>query len=82
MKGVLFDSQVWGLDGHGGWRWVHPIAPPMGSFSSLLTHMVYLLLHMGYLAGSKRVSARPSEPDTMIDTALEATASLTGNYAN
>ena len=37
--------------------------------------MVYLLPFRGYLAGSKSVSARPSNPDTMTNTALEAIAS-------
>ena len=33
---------------------------------------------MTYLAGSKRISVRPSDPDTMTDTAPEAIASSSG----
>ena len=44
--------------------------------------MVYLLPFVNYLAGCKNASARPpSDPDTMTNTVLEATASTSGkNY--
>ena len=48
----------------------------MGSSSGLITIVVLTLL--SYLAGSKDVSARPFDPDTTTDTALEATASSSG----
>ena len=41
--------------------------------------MVYLLTFLSYSAGSKSVSARPSDLDTMTNTALEATASSSAN---
>ena len=40
--------------------------------------MVYLLPRLSYLAGSKSVLARPSDLDTMTNTALEAIASSGG----
>ena len=60
--------------------WAYSIARPWVPISSPLTHMVYLLLFVGYLAGSKkrfRASEhfRTSDPDTMTNTAQEATAS-------
>ena len=33
---------------------------------------------LSYLGGSKSVSARPSDPNTMANTALDATASSSG----
>ena len=59
---------------------------PMDSCELSLTHMVYLFPICGYLAGSESLSPtlrqpiRPSSaPDTMTVTALEATASSSGN---
>ena len=40
--------------------------------------MIHLLTFLSYLAGSKSVSARPSDPDTITNTALEAIASSSG----
>ena len=40
--------------------------------------MVYLLPFLSYLVGPKNVCARPSDPDTMTNTVLEATASSSG----
>ena len=57
----------------------HSIARPCVPISFTLTHMVYLLPYLSYLAGSKGVSARPSDPDTMTNTVLEAIASSSGN---
>ena len=45
------------------------------SIGSPLTHTVYLLPFLDYLAGSKSISARPSDPDTISHTTLEAIAS-------
>ena len=49
-------------------------ARPWVPVSSLSTHMVYLLPFLSNLAGSKGVffSARPPDPDTMTNSALEA----------
>ena len=52
--------------------WAHSIARPWVPICPLLTHMVYLLPFLSYLAGPKGVSARTSDPDTMTNTALEA----------
>ena len=49
-----------------------------GWFHSLLTYMVYLLAFLSYSAGSKRICVRPSDPDTMANTAPEAIASSSG----
>ena len=71
-----------GYGGHGGRGWAHSIARTWVPVSSPLTHMVYLLpfLILSYLAGSKSVSACcPYDVNTMTNTALEATASLSGN---
>ena len=40
--------------------------------TSTLTHMVYLLPFLSYLAGFKSVSTYPSDPDRITNTALEA----------
>ena len=40
--------------------------------------MVYLIPFLSYLVGSKSLSARPSDPDTMTKTAVEAIASCSG----
>ena len=40
-----------------------------------MTHRVYLLPFLGYLAGYKSVFARPSDLNMMTNSALEATAS-------
>ena len=44
--------------------------------------MVYLLPFWSYLAGSKSVSACPSDPDTMTNTALEAAASSSDKFVD
>ena len=49
---------------------VHPWVP----FSSRLTHMIYLLSFVSYLTGPKSASDRPSDPDMITITALEALA--------
>ena len=55
-------------------------SPPMVPISSPLTHnRVYLLLLLSYSAGCKSVSARPFDPNTMTNTAVEAIASSNGN---
>ena len=58
---------------------------PMGSFLLPLTHMVYLLPFLSYLAGPQkhfrpptRPSVHPSDPETMTISVLEATASSCG----
>ena len=48
----------------------HSIGRPTVPISSPLTHMVYRIPSGGYVAGSKSVSARPSDSDTMTNTAL------------
>ena len=40
--------------------------------------MVYLVPFLSYFAGSKSISARPSDPDSMTITDLESTASSSG----
>ena len=66
----------------GGHGWAHLVAGPWVPISSPLAHMVYLVTFLSYLVGSKGVlahpSARPSDPDTITNTALEATASSSG----
>ena len=56
---------------------------PCIPISSPVTHMAHILPFLSYLAGSKSVSARlpprPSDPDTMTNTALEAVASSSGS---
>ena len=67
---------MWGRD------WAHSIARQLVPIGALLTHVVYLLPFLNYLAGSKSVSVRlpilPYDPDTMTNTALEAIASSNG----
>ena len=56
----LFQPPVWRIRGErGGWGWAHSVAHPWVPISSPLTHTVYLLPFLSYLAGSKSVSARP-----------------------
>ena len=52
------------------------IAHPLVPISSPLTHMVYIIQFVSYLAGSKSVSARPIA--TMTSNALEPIASSGG----
>ena len=47
-------------------------SPPMGS-DWLPINMVGVLPFSCYLSGSKHISARPIQPDTMTITALQAT---------
>ena len=56
----------------------HLIARPWVPISSPMTNMVYRLPFLSYLAGSKGVSARPADLDTVTNTALEAIVSLNG----
>ena len=58
------------------------VARPSIAISSILTHMVYLLPFISYLAGTKSVSVRPPvRPGyDMTNTALEAADSSSGNY--
>ena len=44
--------------------------------------MVYLLPCLSYLAGSNGVFVRPSDPDAMTNTALEAISSSSGKNVN
>ena len=44
--------------------------------------MVYLLSFFSYLSGSKSVSARPSDQDTIRNTPIEASASSGGKTIN
>ena len=73
--GGLFDPPVWGVRREVDRGWAHSIAHPWVPISSPLTHIVYLVPFLSYLAGSKSVSTRPSDPDTMTNTALKAFAS-------
>ena len=64
-----FRHPVFGVRGDvGGWAYltVRPWVP----ISSQLKHMIYLAPFWSYLAGSKSVSTRPSDQDTMTNTAL------------
>ena len=69
-----------------GVRWgrglANSISRPWVPISSLLTQMVYILpFLLNYLAGSKkrlRPPVRPSDPDTMINTARESYRSSSG----
>ena len=54
------------------------IARPWIPISSPFTHTVYIVQFLSYLAGSKSVSARPSNADTMTNTAPEVTTSSSG----
>ena len=76
-------SDTWGPG------WAHSRARPYVIFpvSSLLTHTVYLVPFLSYLAGSKSLSGlpparpaiRPSHLDTTTNIALQAIASTSGN---
>ena len=74
-----------GLGGRWGRGWAHLMTRPWVPISSALTQMVYLVPLLSYLVGSKSVSvrpsARPSDPDIMTNTALEAIASSRGKIA-
>ena len=59
----------------------HSVARPWVPISPRLTHVVYLLPFLSHLADCKSVSARPPDPDTMTNTALETIASSSGNNA-
>ena len=74
LRSPIYNPSVWGYVWGRGWARStdHPWVP----ISSLLTHMVYLFPFLSYLASSKSVSAHPSNPDTMTNTAQEATAPL------
>ena len=58
----------------------HSIARPQVPISSSMTHMVYLILFLSDLAGSKRL--RPCALDTMTNTALEAITSSCSKNIN
>ena len=69
-----FRPMVWGLG-----EKVGPFDSPSSvPISSPLAHVAYLLTFLSYLAGSKIVSVRPTDLDTMTNIALEATASPSG----
>ena len=78
VKGRLFDPPF------GGWGYVvgrgyaRSMARPWALISSPLTHLIYLLPFLSYLAGSKGVPVSPSVADTMTNAALEAIASSSG----
>ena len=63
--------------GRGARGWAYSIARPWVPISSSLTHGLSFAV-LNYLAGSKSVSARPPDPDTMTNAALEAIASSSG----
>ena len=76
---VVADLEPLRLGVRGCRGWVHSIA----SSCVPCTYMAYLLSFLSYLAVSKsalrfRQSTRPSDPNTMTNTTLEATASSTG----
>ena len=78
FKGELFDSglgvrRTWG-SGIGLF-----VSPPIGSYSFPLTHKVCLLPFLSFLASSN--SFRPSDSDTMTNTAVEAIALSSGKNA-
>ena len=81
-KGDFSIPRFGGLGGRTGSGWANSIARPWVPIGSPLTHMVYLLPFLSYLACSKSVSAcpsaRPSDPDTTTNAALEAIASSSG----
>ena len=81
MKGGLFDPRVGGLGDVGGRGSANSMARPCVPISSPLTDVVYLLSFELFSWYQKRFRppARPSDPDTMTNTALEATASSIGN---
>ena len=84
LEGGLFNARFGGLWGDvRDWGWAHSTAHPWVSISSPSTHVVYLLpFFLSYLAGSKSVSARPPDPDTITNTALEVTDSSSGKSAS
>ena len=77
-QSVVADLQPLGLRDAEVGGWAYLIACPWVPTSSPLTHKVYLLPFLSYLADSKSISARPSDPDMMTSTALEAIASSSG----
>ena len=68
------DPSVWGTWESG---WAHSVAGPCIPISSLLTHMVYLLLFFELFSWLQK-RFRPSDPNTITNTALEVTASSSG----
>ena len=74
--GCRFATSPYGVRGSPGWAYL--VARPWVPISSPLTHVVYLLPVSSYLAGSKNISVRPSDPDTIKNTGLETTASSSG----
>ena len=69
---MIVQLPVWGLGRRGDRGLARSIARTWILISSQLAHMVYLLPLLSYLAGSKSVSASPSDQDTMPVTALDA----------
>ena len=73
---VDFSTPSLGLGKTWGSGQTRSIACPWVPVSYPMTHMVYLLPLLSHLAGSTSVpSARPTDPDTMTNTVLEAIAS-------
>ena len=75
---------LWGFGDAVGWRYAHTIVRPWVLISSTLIRMVFLLPLLSYSAGPTAFSSagmptRPSKPDTLINAALEDTASSSGN---
>ena len=64
----------------GGWGWAHLVAHTCIPVSSLLTHSLSLTVF--WLSGFKSVSVRPSDPDTITNTALEAALRRGANLHN
>ena len=72
QRGTFQPPRFGGLGGREGRGWAHSLAPWV-SVSSPLIHGLYLTVFelFGF-------SARPSDPDTMTNTAVEAFTSLSG----
>ena len=80
MCGRRFATPRFGVRGSRGWA--HSIGRPWVPTSSPLTCMVYLLPVLSYVilraAKAFPPAHPPTDPDTMTNTALEATASWSG----
>ena len=78
----VHDLRPLGLGLRVGLRWVHSKARPWFPTSSILAHMVYFLPFFelfSWLQNGFHPTARPSDPGTMTNAALEAIASSSGN---
>ena len=78
LKGELFDPRFGELGGVGSRGLAHSIARLCVPISSPLTHMVYILPFLSYLAGSKSGSVRPlSGNEWMCQCVVWRTCTLT-----